>query len=184
MRIALVFLAAMASAAAQDLKMPPGFDKLAAKADESAEITLDGPMLQFASRALSDKDPDQAKAKKIVAGLKAIYVRSFEFGKEGEYNPADLDAFRAQLQPPAWSRIVGVKSNRGGENAEVYFKTSTGGDIGGLVVIAAEPKELTVVNIVGTIRPEDIAELSGEFGIPKLEIQKKSEAPKKGKEAK
>ncbi len=169
MRIAIVFLAGMlASASAQELKMPPGLDKLAAKAEESVDVTLEGPLLQFASRALSDKDPDEARAKKIVAGLKGIYVRSFEFAKEGAYNAAEIDAFRAQLQPPAWSRAVGVKS--AGENAEVYFKTAAGGDIGGLVVIAAEPKELTIVHIVGTIRPEDLADLSGELGIPKMEF--------------
>lgn len=171
MRIAIVFLAGMlASASAQEIKMPPGLERLGAKAEESVDVTLDGPLLQFASRVLSDKDPDEARAKKIVAGLKGIYVRSFEFAKEGEYNQAEIDAFRAQLQPPTWSRVAGVKSSRGGENAEVYFKMATGGDIGGLVVIAAEPKELTIVNIVGTIKPEDLADLSGEFGIPKLDF--------------
>ncbi len=183
MRIAIVFLAgALATAAAQELKMPPGIDKLAAKADEATEVNLEGPLLNFASRALSDKDPDQAKAKRIVGGLKGIYVRSFEFSKDGQYSLADIDAFRNQFQPPAWSRMVGVKSNKGGDNADVFFKLSSDGDIGGLVVIAAEPKELTIVHIVGTIKPEDIAELSGEFGIPKLDVQKKAPAGKKGKE--
>jgi len=35
-----------------------------------------------------------------------------------------------------------------------------------LVVLSAEPKELTVVNIDGPIDPEQLSELSGHMGIP------------------
>ncbi len=180
MRIAIVVLAAtLGTAWAQDIKMPPAFDKLAAKAEESVDVTLDSGMLQLGGKFLSDKDADEAKAKKLIGGLKGIYVRSFEFAKEGEYSAADVDALRSQLQPPVWSRVVGVTSKKGGEITEVYFKTSNGAQIGGLVVIDAEPKELTVVSISGAISPEDLADLGGQFGIPKVELPKS-----KGKEAK
>ena len=165
MRIAIACLAAsLACAWGQEIKMPPSFEKLAEKAKESNVVTLDGDTLQFASRFLSNKDPDQAKAQKIVSGLKGIYVRNFEFEKEGEYSVADLDAVRAQLQ--GWSRIVSSKSK--GESTDVYFKAAAPGQIGGMVVLAAEPKELTVVHISGTFAPEDIASLSGQYGIPEL----------------
>ena len=178
MRIAIVFVAAMLTSAwAQDIKMPPAFDKLAAKAESHVEVTVDSNMLQLAGKFLSDKDADQAKAKKTVAGLKGIYIRSFEFANEGEYSAADVDAFRAQLRAPIWSRIVGATSKRGGEIDEVYFKTSAGSQIGGLVIIAAQPKELTIVSITGTISVDDLADLGGQFGIPKVELPKS-----KGKE--
>jgi|ERR1035438_1343120 hypothetical protein len=177
MRIAIGIVAAMLTSAwAQEIKMPPAFDKLAAKAEESVDVTLDSNMLQLAGKFLSDKDADQAKAKKIVGGLTGISVRSFEFAKEGEYSAADVDAFRAQLQAPSWSRIVGVTS-KGGEKDEVYFKASTGSQIGGIVVIAAEPKELTIVSLSGTISVDDLTDLGGQFGIPKVELPKN-----KGKE--
>jgi hypothetical protein len=172
MRIAIGIVAAMLTSAwAQEIKMPPAFDKLAAKAEESVDVTLDSNMLQLAGKFLSDKDADQSKAKKIVGGLKGITVRSFEFAKEGEYSAEDVDTFRAQLQAPAWSRIVGVTS-KGGEKDEVYFKASTGSQIGGIVIIAAEPKELTIVNLSGTISLDDLADLGGQFGIPKVELPK------------
>ncbi len=176
MRIAIAFLSLLSFASAQEVKIPPGLDKLAAKAKESVNVTLEGPMLEFANRALSDKDPNQAAAKKLVSSLKGIYVRSFEFDKEGQYSMADVEEFRAQLRPPAWAQIVSVKSKT--ETDEVYFKASTGGEIGGLVVIAAEPTELTVVNIIGTLKPEDLASLSGQFGIPKVDTSKKSKDAK------
>jgi hypothetical protein len=133
-------------------------------------------MLQLAGKFLSGQDPDQAKAKKVVAGLKGIYVRSYTFAKEGEYSAADVDAFREQLTAPGWSRIVGV-TEKNGEKNEVYFKTSSGTQIGGIVVISAEPKELTIVNLSGDISVDDLQELGGQFGIPKVDVPKN-----KGKE--
>ena len=92
----------------------------------------------------------------------------FEFEKAGEYDMSDVEAIRSQLRAPGWSRIVGVKSKKSGDNAEVYLR-SENGRITGLTVIATEPKELTIVNIVGTIDPEQLSELGGHFGIPKVD---------------
>ncbi len=89
--------------AAQEIKLPPSFDRLAEKASEVVDVTLDSSMLQMASRFLSDKDADEVKAKKLVSGLKGIYVKSFEFDKAGEYDMADVEALRAQVRGPAWS---------------------------------------------------------------------------------
>jgi hypothetical protein len=183
MKIAIVFLTAtLACAWAQDVKMPAGLDKLAEKAEDSVDVTLDGNLLQLAGKFLSDKDADQAKARKLITGLKGISVRSLTFAKAGEYSAADYQTLRAQLQAPAWSHIVGVTSKRDGDNVDVYLKTGDGSQIGGMVVIAAEPKELTIVSIAGTIKPEDLADLGGQFGIPKLDVPRKKSEEKKGKE--
>ena len=83
---------------------------------------------------------------------------------------ADVDALGAQFRAPGWSRIVGVKSKRCGKDASVYLKTADTGQIAGIVVIAAEPRQLTVVNIAGTLDPAKIVELSGRFHIPELAL--------------
>ena len=64
-------------------------------------------MLQLAAKFLSAAKPDEAQAKKLIAGLKSIYVKSFEFDKAGEYNAADVETVRAQFRGPGWSRVVG-----------------------------------------------------------------------------
>jgi len=155
--------------AAQEIKMPPGLDKLAAKASEVVDVSLDGALLQLASRFLSDKDPDEAHVKQLVGGLKGVYVKSFEFDEANQYSQTEIDEFRAQFRPPLWSRIVGARSKKNGENSEVYLKTENN-QITGLAVIAAEAKELTIVNIVGFIRPEDLRDLGGHMGIPKIDV--------------
>jgi Domain of unknown function (DUF4252) len=173
-KLAWIALLAASPLAAQEIKLPPSLERLASKASEVVDVTLDSNLLQLAGRFLSDKDADDAKVKKLVAGLKGIYVRSFEFDKAGEYQDSDLDSIRSQLRSPAWSRIVGVHSQKSGENDEVYVKTD-GGKIGGLVILAAEPKELTFVSIEGSIDPDQLNDLGGHFGIPKIETHPKPE---------
>src|SRR5215831_3517211 len=112
MRVAITVLAVLTPLCAQQLPLPPGLTQLGAKAEESVEVTLDKSMLGFAGKFLSDRD-EEARAKKLLGGLESITVRSFEFRREGEYNMADVDALRGQFQPPAWSRVVGVRSRDG-----------------------------------------------------------------------
>jgi hypothetical protein len=157
---------------AQDITIPLNIEKLASKAVDTVNVTVDGALLQLAGKFLSQDDPEQKAVKGLIGSLKGIYVRSFEFAKPGEYAPADLDALRNQLKAPAWARMVDVRSTRGGENADVFLKMEKE-RIVGLVVIAGEPTRLTIVNIVGPIDLEQLAGLSGNFGIPKLKVEPK-----------
>jgi len=169
-RLALLLLVALAVPGwlrAQDFKIPPDIEKLSAKAKETVEVTMDGPMLKWASKFLSAEDPDEAKCAQLVSNLKGIYVRSFEFDKEGAYTSAEVDQLRSLVRAPGWTRVVGVRSEHDGENVDVFFKLENE-KMAGIIVIAAEPKELTFVNIVGPMEVEQLAELGGEFGIPKL----------------
>jgi len=170
MKIAAVLVAVLAPLCAQEIKMPASFDKLAAKAEESVDVTLDGSMLRLAGRFLSDKDSDEARAKKAISGLQSIAVRSFEFASEGEYDPADVNAVRSQLQAPAWSRIAGARSKATGEDIDVYFKIDGKGQLAGVFIIAAEPRQLTIVSITGILDPEHLADLGGQFHIPPMDL--------------
>ncbi len=78
----------------------------------------------------------------------------FRVRRPGAYTDADVEAVRKQVAREGWSRIVGVRAK--GELAEIYL-WKEGGTNGGLVVIAAEANELTVVNIVGNV---DLASLA------------------------
>jgi Domain of unknown function (DUF4252) len=169
MKFAMLAVLVILPVTAQDIKMPVGLDRLSAKASEVVDVSLDGALLQLASRFLSEKDPDEANVKRLVGGLKGVYVKSFEFDERDQYKDSDVEELRAQLRGPAWSRIVSTRSKREKENAEVFIKTEAG-QIAGLVVIVTDPKELTIVNIIGSIRPEDIRDLGGHMGIPKIDL--------------
>ena len=153
-------------------KIPVNLERLAAKAAEVVDVSMDASMLQFAGNFLNKDKPDEMQAKKLLSSLKGLCVRSFEFDKDSQYAAEDVEALRTQLQAPLWSRMVGVRSKRDGENIDVYFRMERG-SITGLAVIAAEPKELTFVHIDGLINPEQLAALGGQFGIPKVEMTPK-----------
>ncbi len=176
MRYALLFILVIGPLLAQDVKMPASIEKLAGRATEVVDVSLDGQLLKLAGRFLSTNDPDEAKVKNLVNGLKGVYVRSFEFEKEGEYSMADVEEIRHQLRGPGWSRMLGVTSKKSGDNAEIYMKLEND-RVGGLVILCAEPKELTIVNIIGNISLDDLSSLGGHFGIPDVDVHKKP-APK------
>ncbi len=173
----LILLCASVVARTQDLKIPPNIEKLSAKAKETVEVTMDAPMLRWASKFLSADDPEEQKAAKLVANLKGIYVRSYEFDDEGAYSSEDVETLRSQVRGPNWTRVVGVRSQRDGENVDVFFRLEND-KMAGIIVIAAERKELTFVNIVGPLEVDQLADLSGEFGIPKLNAREVSKASK------
>lgn len=162
-------------------------DKLADKAAEVVEVTLDGPLLQLAAKFMSDtSDPEEAKVKQMIQHLKGIYVKVYEFDKEGEYSQADVDEIRKQLHAPPWQRTVEVRSKRGGENAEIYLMPGNTPDepLQGLAIVCAEPKELTVVNIVGPVDLDKLAELDGEMGMPRLGLERTGKGHKPAKDSK
>lgn len=173
------------ASAQQPPKFPFNLDRLAKQATESVSVTLDKSLIDLALRfipAVADKDhPDAAKVRGAVQGLTGIYVRSFEFDKEGAYSMSEVEALRTQLIGPGWTRIVEVRGKD--ENVNVCLHQD-GEKILGLVVISAEPKQLTVVSINGMIRPEQLADLEGFGGIPRLPgaAVKKPEAAKKKEE--
>jgi hypothetical protein len=171
LKLAIIAISLSPVWAAEDFKLPIDLDKLAERATETVDVTLDKSTLQLASGFLSKNDPDEAQVKNLIQKLKGIYVRSFEFDKEGQYSMSAVQAMRAQLKGPNWSRIVGVKSIKG-QNTEVYL-LKEGDHIGGIVVLDAEPKELTIVHVDGPINPEDLSKLGGHMGIPELGKERK-----------
>ena len=155
----------------QDSRLQLGsLDHLAGKANQTVDVNIDDRLMKAAAGLLSNKDEDERQVKKLVEGLKGIYVKSFEFDNAGEYSTADLETIRTQLRGPGWTRLVNVISKKDG-NVEVYLLFN-GDVIGGLAVLHTDEKELTVVNIVGPVDLDKLAKLEGQFGVPELGIEK------------
>lgn len=163
----ILMLAVAVPASAQRLNLDFLAD-LEDKADEVVDVTLDSSMLKIASKFLG-RSSDERAIRDMINGLQGIYVRSFEFDREGEYDRNLVNRVKSQLGP-TWKALVTVRSKTK-ENVNIYADMR-GENIVGLVVIAAEPRELTVVNIVGPIDIEKLADLQGEFGIPHFEKDK------------
>jgi hypothetical protein len=174
-RLVLLSLAlsvcACATALGQSARLQLGtLDRLETVAEQTVDVTVDQKVLQLAKIFLSrSKKPDEQKVKELIGEIEGIYVRHFVFEKAGQYSPADVEAIRSQLNNPAWSKMINVRSKRRGQNIDVYTMIN-GNKIGGLAVIAVEDKKLTVVNIVGPIDLEKLSQLEGSFGVPAFDI--------------
>ncbi len=151
-------------------------DRLGAKASKTVDVDVDTSLIKIAALILSDDDADEKAVKELVLNLKGVYVRRLEFKTNGQYAESDLAELRAQLTAPGWSKLVDVKG--GGdddweiEDAEIYV-ASEGGRMEGIVILAAEPKSLTVANIVGIINLEKLKQLGGQFGLPRIRIERR-----------
>jgi hypothetical protein len=173
MLAALVIFCAAITTRAQTARLQLSqLDPLAKKATETLDINVDERLMQLTAKFLGH-DPDDEEVRKVITGLKGIYVKSFEFENPGEYTEADLESIRTQVRNTSWTRIMHATSKKDGE-IEVYLMTN-GSQVGGLVVIAAETKELTVVNVLGDVNLEKLTKLEGNFGVPDLDID---DAPK------
>jgi hypothetical protein len=154
----LLILAPLFSAKAQDSRIQmASLDHLAAKASQTVDVNIDERLMRMSAKLFSDKDDDEREVKKLIAGLKGIYVKSFEFETDGQYTPGDLETIRTQLRGPGWTRLVNVTSKKEGM-LEVYLLFN-GDMVGGLAVLHTDDKELTVVNIVGPVDLEKLAKL-------------------------
>ncbi len=167
-----IFTAALALAAPQQFHL--NLDSIASKASNSIDLSLSGATLKFAAKFLDSHDPDEAGVKKLIEGLQGIYIKHFEFKKDNAWTQADLDPIRNQLHAPEWQRILGVK-DEDGETSEVYLRME-GDKNTGIAIIVAEPRELTVINIVGPVDLDQLSELGGHFDIPKLKVPKEKKS--------
>lgn len=143
-------------------------EKLNSKASDVNDITLEGPMLQLAAKFVAMDEKDDAEAPAVASmlrDLKGIYVKNFEFDQPNQYSLEDVANIRSQLAAPGWTRIVHNRNQRNHATDEVYIMKD-GSKVAGVAILVVEPKELTVVNIVGPIDLDKLSLLNGKFGIP------------------
>jgi hypothetical protein len=139
-------------------------EKLSSKASSVNQVALEGDTLQLAVNFLDGvNDADAAQAKEIIKRLKGIYVRNFEFNKANQYSAEDMQEIHSQLAAPGWTKIVENREKETGETNEIYLMKDEETIIG-VAILAAEPKELTVVNIVGPIDLAKLGTLAGKLG--------------------
>ena len=153
---ACLMLPVLAAARGPDITLP-SFAGLKQSAQDSDEITFGPLSLRLLDWAIDDSDADGKRLKRTLRGLRSVQIRSYEFKDGFEYPTADLDALRAQLMQPAWSQLLKVRDRDNKQNLEVYVALQNH-TVKGLTVIDCGPRELTVINIVGSM---DLDEVDG-----------------------
>jgi hypothetical protein len=107
--------------------------------------------------------------RKLIVGLDGIYVKCYSFKTPNTWTDADLETIRRHLRAPEWSRIINFSGDDG--SGEIYVR-SVDKKPTGVAILATEPKQLTIVNIAGSIDLASLSELGGHFNIPKIPEKK------------
>ena len=156
--------------AAQDAKLRlPDFSSLAGKATESVNISLNPWLLHIVAAAMDDKDADSAATKKLLSAIKSIEIRNFQFATDSAYSTADIDGVRRQLAAPGWSQLMQVHDRKNGKDVDMYILVEND-RTRGFALIASEPREFTIINIVGSISVEDLQKLENYLHLPKAAV--------------
>jgi hypothetical protein len=158
-------LTVKAAAQTEQLPAPPPIEKeLAARASDVTEVTLGKNMLGFAAKVMNGKDNDSQATKHLIEGLDGIYVREYEFEKEGQFTQDEVEQLRKYFETSEWSPMVHERDRKNNESTDVMVKL-VNGESHGMFILDVEPKELTIVLILGPMRMEDLAKLNGVVGL-------------------
>lgn len=122
-------------------------DKLGAKAKESNEVNLDKSMLGLAARKGGEKG-------ELAQKLDYIVVRDYEFAHENEYNMDDLKPIFKKLDEGGWKHLV--RSREKNEMTDICVKQDAEGVTKEMVIVSAEPKELSLVHLKGNVSLSDM----------------------------
>lgn len=179
MRILVGALLLTTFAFGQELHMPV-FNRLKSQASNVVDLNLSKDLLGLGAGFLG-RDKDGEKVKKVVSGLNNIVIHSLEFDKEGVYNDADVADLIRELGAPDWKLVVSAEEKKNHEASRIWIKSAANGALGGMRILTAERKELTVVEITGRISPEDLKDLGG-LNIPGLAGEHEGQGQKKNDE--
>jgi hypothetical protein len=142
------------------------------RASDVIEVNIDGKLLNLAKRVLLKvKDRDAKTVGEAIRDLEAIYVRVLKFENDNEFNTAEVDAIRAQLQTPGWEKLANVRSKKNNQKIDVYTMFS-GDDISGVAVVLSEKRSIALINVIGPVDIDLLTELGGKLNIPEIDIEK------------
>jgi hypothetical protein len=140
----------------------PSFAELKQAAQDSVDITFGPTALGLVGWLMDDHDEDSARAKKTVQGLKSVQIRSYKFKDGFVYPKADLDVLRAQLSQPTWSQLVKVRNRDKKEDVDIYVALENR-TVKGVTIIVCGLRELTVINVVGSVELDQVQGLRKMF---------------------
>jgi len=139
---------------------PPG------SGGQFVEIQVNSNLLSLAAQVVEKQQPDAAKLLRSVQ-LVHVNVVGLTDGNRAELEKR-VRQIRHDLEAQGWDHTVAVQE-KDGQDVGIYTKTRGGEALAGLVITVIQPKEQVVlINIVGDIRPEQVAALGDKLDIKPL----------------
>jgi hypothetical protein len=174
--IRLTLLATLGAALLGAQELDLSFLKdIESKAAEATNITLGKEQLQLI-RGLTGDAKSELGA--LAASIELVQVKVLEFDRAGLVPMAEMEKLKSSLKAADMVPFMSVKERDG--FTEIVMRKGPKGSRG-FVILVAEEKELTIVNIVGDLDLASLGRLSGKFGIPNVEFGNMGAAPGGGK---
>jgi len=158
------FAAAVTASAQLPAGMPEMLQSLSSQQATHAAFTLDRQMLQSARALFQD----------ATAALNSITVENFHYQDKAFYIPGNMAALNAAYSAAGYHHLVEKHvdareaSMPHGTLADVWLHND-GTNIDSVVVLLRAPKQMSVIEVSGILKPLDLVHLSGHFGIPKVD---------------
>jgi hypothetical protein len=153
------------------------FGKFSPSGDgQFVEVNVNGNLISMVARLAEKQQPDVAK---LLRGIHAVRVNVIELNDENRAAMKErIEAVRGQLTGSAWERVVTAKEKN--QDVGVFVKLRGEEAVEGIVVTVLDgDHEAVFVNVVGDIRPEQIAKVGETLNIqPLKEIGKKLDGGK------
>ena len=145
---------AMAAAGAPQVKddLFAGTEKFAKGATEVNEINLDPKMMGMIP---GGKDGGSDLARK----MKFMVIHNYTYDKPGMYRMEDVEEYRKKLEDGSWSCSIHVREKDG--STDICSRTSPDHESSEMVILTAEPKELTFIHMSGHMSLEDLSKAGG-----------------------
>jgi len=163
----MLSLTLLASARAEGL--PPGevdFGKFEPpRSGQFVEVNLTESLISIAAHFIGTNEPAVAQ---LLNGLKSVRVTVI--GLDDENRPElqkRVEKTRKELETKGWERVVTARKQD--QDVSIYLKTRNKDTVQGLAVMAVDADNQAVfVNIVGDIKPEQLALLGDKLHIDPL----------------
>ena len=130
------------------------------------EVQIKSNLLSLAAQVVEKQQPDAAK---LLRSVQLVHINVIGLTEE---NRAELEKrvqqIRHDLDARGWDHNITVQDKKG-EDVGIYTKTRNSEALAGLAITVIDPKEQVVlINIVGDIRPGQVAALGEKLDIKPL----------------
>jgi hypothetical protein len=132
------------------------------------EVNLHASMLKFASVFVDKNEPEIAD---LIRAVKHVRVNVVGYDESTRADTTHrVENIRRELEGQGWTQMVTVKDTGESNDVAVYVKMAADDTIDGIVVtvIDSGKREVVFVNLVGNIKPEQVAMIGKRLNIEPL----------------
>ncbi len=148
----VLFMAAGAFQVKDDLFA--GTEQFAKGASDVTEINLDPKMMGMLGKNTGND---------LAHKMEFIVVHSYSYDKPGMYKMEDVEAYRKRLTDGSWNCFIHSRDKDG--STDICQRTAADNETHELVIMTAEPKELTFVHLKGKMTVDDLRKYGGGMGV-------------------